>query len=266
MGTDPVIARVAPHFWEEPCISGTRGSGTIFFSGCVLRCAYCQNGEISHRRLGRHITVQELSEAFRLLEDEDVHNINLVTPTHFAPAILQALELYRPRIPIVWNTGGYEKVETLQMLEGAVDVYLPDLKHFSPAMGALCAKAPDYFDIAAKAIMEMCRQTGPAQYDKDGLMQKGTLVRHLILPGLTGESIRLLDWIKENLPEGTPVSLMRQYVPMNNVSIPGLDRRITQKEYDRVRNHMLMLDLPGYEQAADAADAAYTPPFEGEDH
>jgi putative pyruvate formate lyase activating enzyme len=264
MGLDPVIARAAPHFWEEPCISGTRGSGTVFFTGCVLRCAYCQNGEISHRRLGRHITVQELADIFKSLEDEDVHNINLVTPTHFIPAILDALTLYRPRIPIVWNTGGYEKVESLRLLEGAVDVYLPDLKHFSPAMGKLCAGAPDYFEYASKAIIEMCRQTGPAVYDAEGIMQKGTLVRHLCLPGLTGESINLLDWIAENLPGGTPVSLMRQYVPMNGVNIPGLDRRITEKEYKRVRGHMIALGLPGYEQEAAAADAAYVPPFEGE--
>lgn len=264
MGSDPVIARAAPHHWEEPCISGTRGSGTVFFTGCVLRCAYCQNGEISHRLLGKRISVQELADTFKHLEDEGVHNINLVTPTHFTHAILAALELYRPSIPIVWNTGGYEKVETLKLLDGLVDVYLPDLKHYSPSMGKLCAGAPDYFDYASKAIAEMCRQTGPAVYDTDGLMQKGTLVRHLILPGLTGESIKLLDWIAENLPQGTPVSLMRQYVPMNGVSIPGLDRRITEKEYKRVRDHMVMLGLPGYEQDALSADSAYVPPFSGE--
>ncbi len=264
MGNDPVIARAAPHYWEEPCISGTRGSGTVFFSGCVLRCVYCQNGEISHRRIGKRITVSQLADTFRKLEEEGVHNINLVTPTHFTQAIIKALELYKPGIPIVWNCGGYEKVETLQMLSGLVDVYLPDLKHFSPAMGRLCAGAPDYFEFASQAIQEMCRQTGPAVYNENGLMQKGTLVRHLILPGLTGESIKLLDWISENLPKGTPVSLMRQYVPMNGVSIPGLDRRITEKEYRRVRDHMLLLGLNGYEQEAEAADTAYVPPFSGE--
>ncbi len=264
MGLDPVIARAAPHFWEEPCISGTRGSGTVFFTGCVLRCAYCQNGEISHRLLGKRISVQELADVFKRLEGEGVHNINLVTPTHFVPTILSAFDLYRPDIPIVWNTGGYEKVDTLQLLDGIVDVYLPDLKHFSAAMGKLCAGAPDYFEYASQTIIEMCRQTGPAVYDTNGLMQKGTLVRHLILPGLTGESIKLLDWIAENLPFSTPISLMRQYVPMNDVKIPGLDRRITEKEYKRVRDHMLSLGLPGYEQEAEAANAAYVPPFEGE--
>lgn len=264
MGSNPVIARAARHDWEEPCISGTRGSGTVFFTGCVLRCAYCQNGEISHRLLGKRISVRELADTFRRLEGKGVHNINLVTPTHFTQAILEALALYRPAIPIVWNTGGYEKAETIRLLEGLVDIYLPDLKHFSPAMGKLCAGAPDYFAYASKAILEMRRQTGPAVYDADGIMQKGTLIRHLILPGLTGESIKLLDWIAESLPEGTPVSLMRQYVPMNGVNIPGLDRRITEKEYRRVRDHMLALGLEGYEQQAQAADAAYVPPFSGE--
>ena len=264
MGMDPFIARAAPHFWEEPCISGTRGSGTVFFTGCVLRCAYCQNGEISHRLLGKRISIQELADVFKHLEGEGVHNINLVTPTHFVPAILSALELYKPSIPVVWNTGGYEKVETLKLLDGTVDVYLPDLKHFSPTMGKLCAGAPDYFEYASQAILEMCRQTGPAVYDESGLMLKGTLVRHLILPGLTGESVKILDWIAENLPQGTPVSLMRQYVPMNGVNIPGLDRRITEKEYRRVRDHMLSLGLPGYEQEAEAADTAFVPPFSAE--
>jgi putative pyruvate formate lyase activating enzyme len=180
------------------------------------------------------------------------------------PAILSALDLYRPGIPIVWNTGGYEKAETLKLLSGIVDVYLPDLKHFSSAMGNLCAGAPDYFEYASSAILEMCRQTGSAAYDENGLIQKGTLVRHLILPGLTGESIKILDWIAENLPQGTPVSLMRQYVPMNGVNIPGLDRRITEKEYKRVRDHMLSLGLPGYEQEAEAADTAFVPPFSAE--
>jgi putative pyruvate formate lyase activating enzyme len=230
----------------------------------VLRCAYCQNGEISHRLLGKRITAAELADVFKRLEGEGVHNINLVTPTHFVPAIISALGIYRPNIPIVWNTGGYEKAETLKLLEGIVDVYLPDLKHFTSAMGKLCAGAPDYFEYASQAILEMCRQTRPAVFDADGLMQKGTLVRHLILPGLTGESIQILNWIAENLPAGTMVSLMRQYVPMNGVSIPGLDRRITEKEYRRVRDHMVSLGLPGYEQEAEAADTAYVPPFSEE--
>ena len=264
MGEDPVVARAAPHFWEEPCISGQYGSGTIFFSGCTLRCAYCQNGLISHQRQGRSLTVSQLADVMRALEDEGVHNINFVTPTHFTPAILEALELYRPALPLVWNTSGYETPETLKLLDGVIDIYLPDFKHYSPRMGQLCAKAPDYFEAASQALVEMCRQTGAPRYNEEGMMLKGTLVRHLILPGLTGESMRLLTWIADHLPEGTPVSLMRQYTPLNGVAIPGLDRRITEKEYRRVRDHMLMLNLPGYEQEALAADAAYVPPFNEE--
>jgi len=265
MGEDPVIARAAPHYWEEPCISGQYGSGTVFFAGCTLRCAYCQNGVISHGRRGRAITVSQLADVMRALEDEGVHNISFVTPTHFTPAIVKALEIYRPSLPLVWNTGGYETLETLKMLDGVIDIYLPDLKHYSPRMSQLCAKAPDYFEFASQALTEMCRQTGLPQYDENGIMRKGTLVRHLILPGLTGESMKLLTWIADNLPRGTPVSLMRQYTPLNGVSIPGMDRRITEKEYRRVRDHMLLLGLPGYEQEAPAADAAYVPAFNEED-
>ncbi|MBQ8536164.1 MAG: radical SAM protein [Clostridia bacterium] len=261
MGENPVIARAAPHFWEEPCISGHYGSGAIFFAGCTLRCAYCQNGIISHQRQGQEISIPQLADIMRALVDEGVHNINFVTPTHFTPAILKALDRYRPPIPLVWNTSGYETLETLQMLDGVIDIYLPDFKHYSTRMGQLCAKAPDYFEVASQAILEMCRQTGAPRYDEGGRMLKGTLVRHLILPGLTSESMKLLTWIADNLPQGTPVSLMRQYTPLNGVNIPGLDRRISEREYRRVRSHMLLLEIPGYEQEALAADAAYVPLF-----
>ena len=255
------IARIAPHLWEEPPISGGKGTGAVFFSGCTLRCAYCQNADISHRGLGRFFTPEQLADSLRRLVDLGCPTVSFITATPFVPQILKALSIYRPPVPLVWNTSGYETVETLRMLEGVIDVYLPDLKHYSREMGQLCAKAADYFEVAAAAIREMCRQTGPAQYDGQGIMTRGVLVRHLILPGLTGESIALLDWIKENLPEGTPLSLMRQYVPCNGVDIPGLDRRITPREYRRVRDHMLALGLPGYEQEASSASEEYVPLF-----
>ena len=201
MGETPRIARAALHFWEEPCISGARGSGAVFFSGCTLRCAYCQNYEISHEGKGQDISVSRLAEIFRELEAQGAHNLNLVTGTPFAPAILDALELYRPKIPIVWNTSGYETLETLRRLEGAVDVYLPDLKHVSPRLAKLCAGAPDYFHAASAAIREMCRQTGAPRQDENGMLLRGTLIRHLILPGLTGESMKLLTWVRDTLPE-----------------------------------------------------------------
>ncbi|MBR3017890.1 MAG: radical SAM protein [Clostridia bacterium] len=263
MGEAPRVARAALHFWEEPCISGVRGSGTVFFSGCTLRCAFCQNFSISHGGEGQDISVRRLADIFKELEDQGAHNINLVTGTPFVPAILEALELYRPEIPIVWNTGGYETIQTLRMLDGAVDVYLPDLKHVSPRLSRLCVGAPDYFNIASAAVLEMCRQTGAPVYDADGMMKKGVIVRHLILPGCTGDSIRALDFIAENLPKGTPVSLMRQYTPEPWCKIPGLDRRITDAEYERVLAHFEALGLEGFSQEKEAADGAFTPKFDG---
>lgn len=261
LGEEMRVARIAPHLWEEPPVSGTRGTGAVFFSGCTLRCVYCQNGEISHTAAGREISPRELSDALKRLVDQGMQTVSFITGTPFVPRILETLSLWKPPVPVVWNTSGYETVETLKMLEGAVDVYLPDLKHYSPRMGQLCAKAPDYFEATSKAILEMCRQTGPNEYNGEGILQKGVLVRHLILPGLTGESMKLLTWVRDTLPPGTPVSLMRQYIPCNNVSVPGLDRRITEKEYARVRDHMLALGLPGFLQEPDSADRDFIPVF-----
>ena len=242
LGGEMLIARIAPHYWEEPPISGTNGTGAVFFSGCTLRCVYCQNGDISHRNEGRPFTPAELSDSLKRLEDLGVHTISFITATPFIPQILETLSLWRPPVPLVWNTSGYETVESLRRLAGVVDVYLPDLK-------------------ASAALAEMCRQTGSPEYDADGIMRRGTLVRHLILPGLTGESLRLLTWIRDSLPPGTPVSLMRQYIPCNGVSVPGLDRRITDREYRRVRDHMLALGLPGFLQEPDSADRDFIPLF-----
>lgn len=260
LGSTLRLARIAPHYWEEPPISGVRGTGALFFSGCTLRCAYCQNGDISHRNLGRDFTPTQLAESMRRLVDMGVHTMSFITATPFVEGILEALALYRPPVPLVWNTSGYETVETLRRLEGVMDVYLPDLKHFSARMGQLCAKAPDYFEVASAAIVEMARQTGTPQYGEDGIMRRGVLIRHLILPGLTGESIALLDWIHDHLP-GIPVSLMRQYVPLNGVGIPGLTRAITPREYRRVRDHMRALELPGFEQEAASASEDFVPLF-----
>ena len=261
LGDKMLIARAAPHLWEEPPISGTRGTGAVFFSGCTLRCVYCQNGEISHHNAGRVFTPAELADTLRRLTDAGMESISLITGTPFIPQILDALSRYRPPLPLVWNTSGYERVETLKLLEGAVDVYLPDLKHFSRRMGQLCAAAPDYFEAASAALKEMCRQTGTPVYGENGIMLRGTLIRHLILPSLTAESMRLLTFIRDELPEGTPVSLMRQYVPCNGVSIPGLTRTVTEAEYRRVRDHMEALGLPGFVQESAAASADFVPVF-----
>ncbi|MBE5801317.1 MAG: radical SAM protein [Clostridiales bacterium] len=261
MGMLPLVSRAAPHMWEEPCISGTKGSGTVFFSGCSLGCVFCQNEPISHRKNGRMLNAKQLSVLFRRVEELGVHNLNLVSPTHFAPVILEALSLRKPGIPVVWNTSGYEDTKMIRQAKGLVDIYLPDFKYASEKTAAQLADAPDYFEATLEAIKVMCQQTGLPVYDEDGLMLSGTLVRHLILPLRVGESIHILDTIAQELPKGTPVSLMRQYTPMNGVNLPGLDRRLTAREYIRVRDHMLSLDLPGYLQQKEAADSAYTPAF-----
>ncbi len=256
-----LIARIAPHLWEEPPISGKRGTGAIFFSGCTLRCVYCQNADISHRNAGRPFTPEALADSMRRLVDMGMETISFITATPYIPQILHALEIYRPPVPLVWNTSGYETVESLQMLDGVMDVYLPDLKHYSAQMGKLCAQAADYFSVTSLAIAEMVRQTGLPTYDENGIMQRGTLIRHLILPGCTTESCSLLDWVHDALPAGVPVSLMRQYIPCNNVTIPGLTRPITNREYHRVRDHMLSLGLPGYLQEPESASTDFVPVF-----
>lgn len=262
MGTLPKIARAALHMWEEPCISGTRGSGAVFFSGCGLRCVFCQNEAISQQGEGKIVTPARLAEIFRELEAQGAHNINLVTAAHFVPAVLEALNLYRPNIPIVYNSSGYESIETLRMLSGVVDIYLPDYKYIDPNMAAMLSGARDYPDVAFAAIAEMIRQTGAPVYDENGMMQRGTLIRHLVLPGLTGDSMKILTRIRDEFP-GIPVSLMGQYTPCGRaLSMPGMDRKIKKKEYARVLAHMEAIGLDGYRQELGSADGAFIPSFD----
>ncbi len=264
VGTLPRVARAALHMWEEPCISGTRGSGAVFFSGCNLHCAFCQNESISHGLAGQTVSIERLAQIFSELEAQGAHNINLVTATHVVPAVIAALKLYRPRVPVVYNCGGYESVETLRMLEGFVDIYLPDFKYIDGRMAQLLSGAQDYPEVALEAIREMRRQTGPAVYDENGLMIRGTQIRHLVLPGLTGDSMKLLTLIRDELPEGTPVSLMGQYTPCGRaMQIPGMNRRVTRKEYARVLAHMEAIGLTGYRQELSAATDAFVPVFDG---
>ncbi len=261
-GTLPRIARAALHRWEEPCISGTRGSGAVFFSGCALRCAFCQNEAISRGGYGEAVSIRRLADIFRELEEQGAHNINLVTAAHFVPAVLDALELHRPNIPLVYNSSGYESLETLRLLDGVIDIYLPDYKYIDPAMARLLSGAADYPDVAWAAIEEMRRQTGAAVYDEQGMMKRGTLIRHLLLPGLTGDAMRILTRIRDELPD-TPVSLMGQYVPCGRArEIPGMNRRVTKREYDRVKAHMQMIGLEGYRQELEAASGEYVPAFD----
>ena len=263
VGALPKIARAALHMWEEPCISGTRGSGAVFFSGCSLKCIFCQNEAISHGGEGEYVTPERLSEIFRELEAQGAHNINLVTAAQFVPAVIKALDIYRPAIPIVYNSSGYERVETLKMLEGYVDIYLPDFKYIDPQMARLLCSAADYPEVAMAALHEMLRQTGPAVYDKDGMMLRGTQIRHLVLPGLTGDSMRILSVIADEFP-GAAVSLMGQYVPFGKaLDMPGMNRRLKKKEYARVLAHMEAIGLDGYRQELESASEKFVPAFDG---
>ena len=259
------IARAKLHYWEEPPISGTRGSGTIFFTGCSLRCAFCQNSEISGESLhGKDFTVEEFIETIKKLEAMGAHNINLVTPTHFASQIAEALRIYKPRVPVVYNCGGYESVETLRMLEGLVDIYLPDFKYADDDLAVRLSNAPHYCETALVAIHEMVRQTGENVYDENGMLQKGIIIRQLILPGHTRNSMQALELIKQHF-SGVPVSLMSQYTPMGRVlhepEFADINRRITLRESRKVQNYMLELGLPGFCQKRSAAGERYIPDF-----
>ena len=257
----PVVARAGLHFWEEPCVSGARGSGAVFFSGCVLRCVYCQNHAISHENFGKPVSVERLREIFWELIGQGAHNINLVSPTPFAPAIREALAEPLP-VPVVWNTGGYERVETLRSLEGRVQVWLPDLKYVDSGLSRDLSGAADYFGAASAAIEEMVRQTGDYVLE-DGLLKRGVLIRHLMLPGQLENTKAVLDWVAETFRPGQVLlSLMAQYTPQ-----PGaeglLSRRVTGAEYRAALRYMENLGITdGYCQDAASARAEYTPDFD----
>lgn len=302
MGEKPVVAKASLHMWEEPCISGTKGSGTVFFSGCNLKCIFCQNHEISHGGRGKEITTEELAAIFLSLRDRGAHNINLVTPSHFIPAIFEALVLAksgmaaerpgaaevpgtvaeplaaeihgRPeapgkrgvheplRIPIVYNTNGYDSIEGLKMLDRAIDIYLPDLKYISSDVSMNYSGARDYFEKASRAILEMYRQVGAPVFDENGIMQRGIIIRHLVLPGHTGETIRILEWIAGNMPGDVYVSLMSQYIPCHLASGHAvLGRCLTRREHEKVLNKFEKLGLNGFVQERNAASEQYIPDF-----
>ena len=261
------VARAALHFWEEPCISGTRGSGTVFFTGCHLGCIFCQNHQISQEGYGESISVTRLAEIFMELQEEGAHNINLVTGTHFLPGILTALDLARPKlsIPVVYNCGGYEKPEVIRLLDGYVDIYLPDLKYFDPELSARYSGARDYFAQASQAVSAMISQTGSPVFDEDGIMQKGVIIRHMVLPGSRKDSISILHWIREHLPEeGFLLSLLSQYTPFyKSCEYPQINRRLTTYEYDKVLEEAISLGLTkGFMQEKSSAKEEYTPPFD----
>lgn len=260
----PVLARAALHQWEEPPISGTRGSGTIFFSGCSLGCVFCQNEEISHKDFGKLVSLERLAEICGELEVQGAHNLNFVNPSHYAHVIRQLQEKYPQKLPIVWNSGGYDRVETLRSLEGAVDIYLPDLKYLDSHPALRYSAAADYPQVATAAIQEMVRQTGPCVLDENGLLKKGVVIRHLVLPGQLQGAKAVMDWVAGAFEPGTVLfSLMSQYTPWGRAGeFPEINRKLRRGEMRAAREYMEILGLHGFTQEGESARREYTPAFD----
>lgn len=262
MPYNAVLARASLHLWEEPVISGERGSGAIFFSGCNLRCVFCQNYEISHENFGKQVSKSEFIDIVKNLENQGAHTINLVNPTHFVPFIKEVFSEYKPYVPVVYNTGGYDDVESIRSLQGLIDVYLPDLKYFDSDVSKKYSNAENYFEKASKAVLEMQRQVGKSVI-KDGIMQKGMIIRHLVLPKNTDQSIKILRWIKDNLPIDTYISLMSQYVPYVKTEYKELNRRIVTAEYQKVIDEFERLGFEnGFMQERSSAQTDFIPKFD----
>ncbi len=269
MGESITAARAMLHYWEEPCISGERGSGAVFFSGCVLGCVYCQNYEISAKRKGREITEKRLSEIFLELQEQGALNINLVNPTHFVPRIKRALIAAKGRglsVPVVYNSGGYERVETLRTLEGLIDIYLPDVKYFDNELARKLSNAPDYFETAMTAVAEMLRQTGKPRFDGSGMLLRGTIVRHLVIPDCYKDSVEVIRRVGERFGGEILFSLMSQYTPFGKVltdpTLSRYNRRLTTFEYRKALDAVYAAGLEGYMQERSSAKEEYTPEFD----
>lgn len=260
------IALASIHYYEEPCISGKNGSGTVFFSNCNLNCIYCQNYEISQLGKGKEVTIQKLADIFIKQQEKGVNNINLVTPTMYAYQIIEALKIANKHgltIPVIYNTNGYENVETLKELKGLVDVYLPDLKYYSNEISKKYSKVDNYFKIATEAIQEMYSQVGRPVFNENGIIQKGVIIRHLVLPNHLQNTKHILKWIKENMPKGTYVSIMAQYFPTYQAKQDKLiNRKLTKKEYQEIENYLYTLNLEnGYIQELGEHEEEYVPDF-----
>lgn len=269
MGVEITAAKAMLHFWEEPCVSGSRGSGAVFFSGCVMRCAFCQNYDISSENFGRVISEERLAEIFLELQEKGAANINLVNPTHFVPQILRALETAKRRglkLPIVYNSGGYERVETLRTLEGAIDVYLPDVKYFDDELAKRLSSAPNYFETAMNAVEEMLRQVGKPVFNERGEITRGVIVRHLVLPNCHKDSIDVIKRLGERFGNEILFSLMSQYTPFGRVktdtSLAKMNRRLTTFEYKKALDAAIEAGLEGFMQEKSSAKEEYTPSFD----
>lgn len=266
------VARAALHYWEEPCISGEEGSGAVFFSGCPLHCVFCQNENIANGTTGKKITVPRLSEIFLELQEKGANNINLVTPGHFVPQIIKALDRARADglfLPVVYNTSSYENVDTIRMLEGYVDIYLPDFKYMDSGLSARYSNAPDYAKVAKAAVAEMVRQTGKASFlqsDEDSLIKRGTIVRHLTLPGCMEDSKSVLKYLHETYGDTIYISIMNQFTPLSNLEkYPELNRRITEEEYEELVDYAIEIGIwNGFIQEGDTAEESFIPEFDCE--
>ena len=259
-------ARAALHMWEEPCISGEKGSGAVFFSGCGLRCIFCQNREIAIGKDGKEISVEKLGEIFLNLEKQGAANINLVTGAHYVPQIREALRIAKEKglsVPVVYNSSGYEKVETLKLLEGYVDVYLPDFKYMEASLAEAFSNAPDYPERAKEAVEEMVRQTGKCVFNEEGYIEKGTIVRHLILPGHTVNSKKVLDYLHNTYGNKIFISIMNQYTPVYEQKVyKELNRKVTEREYKKILDHALEIGVEnGFWQTGDTAKESFIPSF-----
>ncbi len=269
VGGELMVARAALHMWEEPCISGEEGSGTVFFSGCSLGCVYCQNHNIAGGHAGKQITMERLSDIFLELQDKKANNINLVTPSHYVPQIIDAIKLARAKglsVPIVYNSSAYEKVDTLKLLEGHIDIYLPDLKYLHPEPARLYSKAEDYFIYASKALDEMVRQVTAASFDDRGIMKRGVIVRHLLLPGYLSDSKNIIRYLYEKYGDTIYISIMNQYTPLSGMSVyPSMNRRVSEEEYEELINYAIEIGVEnGFIQEGETASESFIPEFNGE--
>lgn len=266
-GSSVIVARASLHKWEEPCISYKNGAGTVFFSGCNLHCCFCQNNMISNELFGKEITDKQLADIFLRLQEDGADNIDLVTPTHFVPNIINALDMVKHKldIPVVFNCGGYELKETIDMLEGYIDVYLPDMKYFSSDISSKYSNAPDYFEYASEAILAMIKQVGKLMFNSEGGLMKGTVIRHMVLPSHRHDSIKLIEWIADNTSrDDVLVSIMNQYTPFDFISeeFSELKRKVTKMEYNSVINRAAELGLKGFTQERSSASEDYVPDFD----
>ncbi len=267
MDNNLLVARASLHLWEEPIISGEKGSGTVFFSGCNLKCVYCQNYQISHNNFGKKITIKRLSEIFLELQEKGANNINLVTPTHFVPQIIEALKIAKNNgltIPIVYNSSGYESIDTIKLLNGYIDIYLPDFKYFDNKYALKYSKCTNYLENITSSLREMIKQVGTPKFNEDGLLIKGVIVRHMILPGLLSDSKKVIKYLIDNYNNDIFISIMNQYTPTNNLKdYQEINRLITQDEYDELINYAIDLGIKnGFMQEGETQKTSFIPEFD----